>query len=378
MFERRREVTEEAHLELVRSLFCNTAATTLMGILFIIVARVAQQSTPDPLLTVLSWAGSVAAIVRVAVLVRWEQPVADADLDRATAVRAERQFGTAYLAFAVLLGLFAGRVFQVAGPEIRTIVGPLIVGYAAGVAAGMSLRPWVCVPAVMLAVVPVITACAFAGRLFDLILAFVLAALLAGGIQSMLTRYRSETEKITLRQFFASLARQDHLTGLANRLALSEAFAREVKASGAETVAVHCLDLDRFKQVNDQYGHPTGDLLLKQVAERLHSITRSRDVVARLGGDEFVVLQTGAGREGDAERLARRIVRCLGEPYIIDGKRLSIGASVGFAVSAECGDDFAQLLECADRALYRIKRNGGGGAADFADEGSDNVVRLAG
>ncbi|MET0180520.1 MAG: GGDEF domain-containing protein [Novosphingobium sp.] len=371
-------MSDETCLELVRSLFVNVTATTLMSLLFIVVATVATSRTPDVLLPALGTAGSVLAIARVGVLLFWAGTVAGPTLDVSTARRAERQFGIVYLAFALILGLFAGRVFEVATTDVQVFVGPLIVGYAAGVAAGMSLRPWICVPAVMLAVVPAVAASLLRGGATHVILAVVLTALLAGGVQSMLNRYRSETEKIGLRQFFASLARQDHMTGLANRLALSEAFGREVAANGADTLAVHCLDIDRFKQVNDQYGHPTGDLLLKQVAERLRAITRSRDLAARLGGDEFIVMQTGTASAKDAEFLARRIVRSLSEPYLIDGKRLSVGASVGYALASECGDDFAHLLECADRALYQIKRNGGGGAADFKAEDASNVVRLAG
>jgi diguanylate cyclase len=378
MFERRRPVSEETYLELVRSLFVNGTPTTLMSLLFIVTAAMATARTPDVLLPALATIGSVLAVARVAVLLFWERLASSPRLDVRAAQRAERQFGGVYLAFALLLGLFAGRVFEVGSTDVQVFIGPLIVGYAAGVAAGMSLRPWICLPAVMLAVVPVIVANLLRGGATHITLGLVLAALLAGGIKSMLNRYRSETEKIGLRQFFASLARQDHMTGLANRLALSEAFGREAAANGADTLAVHCLDLDRFKQVNDHYGHPTGDLLLKQVAERLTAITRNRDLAARLGGDEFIVMQTGTASAQDAEFLARRIVRSLSEPYVIEGKRLSVGASVGYALASECGADFTHLLDCADRALYRIKRNGGGDAADFKAGDADNVVRLAG
>ena len=136
-----RPVTDETYIELVRSVFANLVPTAIMGILFVLVAGMALRSMPDPILMVVGISGSVVALVRVAVLLRWEAMVTRPEVDAATARRAERQFGGIYLAFATLLGLFAGRAFQVSSTEVQIVVGPLVVGYAAGVAAGMSLRP---------------------------------------------------------------------------------------------------------------------------------------------------------------------------------------------------------------------------------------------
>ncbi|MET0251478.1 MAG: GGDEF domain-containing protein [Novosphingobium sp.] len=374
-----RPVTEETYVELVRSLFTSLVPTSIMGILFIVVAGMATRSTPDPLLIILGVAGSVAALVRVAVLAACKKRTHDPELNAAQAAMPDRLFGSVYVGFAVLFGLFAGRACQVGSSDVQMVVAPLVVGYAAGVAAGVSLRPWICVPSVLFAVTPVITASLAKGQPANLILAFVLAALLAGGIGSMLTRYHSEIEKITMRQLFASLARQDHLTGLANRLCLSEAFARNADArSPGKKMAVHCLDLDRFKQVNDRHGHLAGDMLLKQAGERLRAVIRRGDTAGRLGGDEFVVLQSGVTSGEEAEHMARRIVRTLSEPYLIDGKQLNVGVSVGYAVPKGV-EDLAHLLELADQSLYRAKRGGGGTeeqASGRAAAGS--AIRLVG
>ena len=303
------------------------------------------------------------SLIRVAITVAFERQASDPELNVAGAVGVERLFGMAYLTFAATLGLFAARALQVSEIEVQMVVAALIVGYAAGVAAGVSLRPWISVPAVLVAVLPTALSAALGGNIAHAVLALVLVALLAGGIGSMLARYRSEAGKIAMRNMFASLARTDHLTGLANRLAFSEAFTREVETHGAEGVAVHCLDLDRFKLVNDRLGHPAGDDLLRQVAERLQSFCRNGNSAARLGGDEFVLLQTGIGHIGEADMMARRVVRALTEPYDIASHRVEIGVSVGYAVPDGCGQELQSLLACADGALYKIKREGGGTAA---------------
>ena len=157
------------------------------------------------------------------------------------------------------------------------------------------------------------------------------------------------------------LAHHDALTGLPNRLMFHErlehALAQEGHRGG---IALLCLDLDRFKQVNDTLGHPAGDMLLKAVAGRLRGCVCEGDVVARLGGDEFAVLQRGVGLAEHASALAQRIVETLGVPYDLGGDRAVIGASVGVAVatSALCSADM--LLRSADLALYRAKSDGRG------------------
>ena len=112
-----------------------------------------------------------------------------------------------------------------------------------------------------------------------------------------------------------------------------------------------CLDLDRFKAVNDTLGHPGGDALLRAVAGRLAGALREGDVVARLGGDEFVVLQASHEQPRKAEALARRLVEELGAPYEVAGRPVAIGVSVGIALAPEHGASPDDLLKNADLAL---------------------------
>jgi diguanylate cyclase (GGDEF)-like protein len=233
------------------------------------------------------------------------------------------------------------------------------------------------VPSVLLAIVPtVVIALCYADPIYRAA-GLLLALFLAGGVQSMLSRYRLTARQVTMRRLFATLARSDHLTNLPNRLSLRERF-EEVARPGTVPgmIAVHCLDLDRFKPVNDRYGHPTGDALLKAVSERLQSVLRRNDFAARIGGDEFVVVQTSLAHAGEAEMLARRIARAIIQPYAIDGHEIVIGTSIGYALSATGGNDLDRLMAQADQALCAIKR-AGGGIAPYRETMPEGEMRLS-
>ncbi|MDI3469018.1 MAG: diguanylate cyclase/phosphodiesterase (GGDEF & EAL domains) with PAS/PAC sensor(s) [Pseudolabrys sp.] len=178
-----------------------------------------------------------------------------------------------------------------------------------------------------------------------------------------ITEHRRAQERIDY------LARYDELTGLANRMQFREEIASILAARRHEShVALHLIDLDRFKTVNDTLGHPCGDKLLKEVADRLRMVIRPGDIVTRFGGDEFVVLQTHADNRQAAESLAQRIVRAITDPFEIDEHRIDIGASIGIAMASADGTDIDQLLKKADMALYAAKRGGRGSHQFFAVE----------
>ncbi len=157
------------------------------------------------------------------------------------------------------------------------------------------------------------------------------------------------------------LANHDTLTGLANRALfreqLGQAFS-ELRPN--EGFALLCLDLDRFKAVNDTFGHPMGDSLLRAVAERLRAAVRAGDSVARMGGDEFVILQLNVSSKTEPIALARRIVEAICKPFVIEGHRLSIGVSIGIAMAPSDRMNPEWLLQDADVALYRAKEAGRG------------------
>jgi diguanylate cyclase (GGDEF)-like protein len=175
------------------------------------------------------------------------------------------------------------------------------------------------------------------------------------------TTYLDVTEQRRTQSLVAHLAHHDALTNLANRTLLRDrmemALARTLRG---DVVALHYLDLDRFKHVNDNFGHSAGDELLKGVAYRLIQGTRTTDTVARIGGDEFVVLQVGINGPADAAVLAQRLVNSMASTFEIGGNSISIGTSIGIALSTGEIENWEQLLGNADTALYRSKAAGRG------------------
>ncbi|MEZ5850986.1 MAG: EAL domain-containing protein [Hyphomicrobiaceae bacterium] len=169
------------------------------------------------------------------------------------------------------------------------------------------------------------------------------------------TERRRDAEQIS------QLARRDALTGLANRFSFREALdEKAVQLPAGRSFALHCIDLDRFKEVNDTLGHPCGDEVLRAVAMRLDSAVRGGDIVGRLGGDEFAVIQVGARSQSDAAALGNRLLDRLSAPYVIQGHHVEIGATIGIALAPGDADSPDSLLKCGDMALYRAKADGRG------------------
>jgi diguanylate cyclase (GGDEF)-like protein/PAS domain S-box-containing protein len=178
------------------------------------------------------------------------------------------------------------------------------------------------------------------------------------------------TEKRRSQEHASRLAHYDSLTGLANRFQMSQSLEKILNARQEEhrACSVFLLDLDRFKQVNDTLGHPAGDALLKQVAQRLTAAVSDLGRVGRLGGDEFEVIIPGRLPRAEFAHLAQRIIESLSRPYEIDGHRVVIGASVGIATSPDDGVTSEAIIRNADLALYAAKDNGRGCYHFFAPD----------
>ena len=188
--------------------------------------------------------------------------------------------------------------------------------------------------------------------------------------------YEDLTERRASEARLVHMARHDVLTGLPNRVLLREhlelALARGRRGG---SVAVLCLDLDRFKAVNDVLGHPAGDALLCAVADRLRMCVREADLVVRLDGDEFAVVQESAKQPVEASALARRLIDALAAPFEIERQPVTIGTSVGIALSEDGLSTPDALLKCADLALYEAK-SGGRGIFRFFEAEMDAVMQV--
>jgi len=199
------------------------------------------------------------------------------------------------------------------------------------------------------------------------IISLLRAPLSTGG---RVTIHIDVTEKRSSERQIAFLAHHDALTGLANRVQLREHIDKTVESlRPGEQASVLCLDLDRFKVINDTLGHSVGDALLFAVAGRLRDLVGEQDLVSRTSGDEFAIVQSGAQHSTDmAAALALRIVEAMGEPFELGGHHVVVGASVGIAMVPGDGDNADQLLKCADLALYRAKEDGRGAFHFFESE----------
>ncbi len=152
------------------------------------------------------------------------------------------------------------------------------------------------------------------------------------------------------------LAMHDPLTGLPNRSAITQRMRHQLQSS--QHFALLYMDLDGFKQVNDTHGHDLGDVLLQMAAARIRSRMRGIDTVARIGGDEFVALMEGISDSEECEHAARHIIEAFAEPFVCEDVRVHVGISIGAVLVPADGRDAAEILNTADRAMYRAKGRG--------------------
>jgi diguanylate cyclase (GGDEF)-like protein len=182
--------------------------------------------------------------------------------------------------------------------------------------------------------------------------------------------YTDITDRKRAEQRVDFLAHHDGLTGLPNRVLLHDRLSQGLAhaSRSGKSLVVLTLDLDRFKEINDTYGHDAGDRVLVQAADRLRSVVRASDTVARTGGDEFVVIQSDAAQPEAAVQLAQRFVEVLTLPFDIGERFVTIGTSIGIALYPGDGNTSADLLNNSDIALYRAKIDGRGAFRMFEPE----------
>lgn len=183
------------------------------------------------------------------------------------------------------------------------------------------------------------------------------------GIINDLTESKQAEAEIT------RLSLHDGLTGLPNRILFMDRLRHALAQAGrqGEKVAVYFIDLDFFKQVNDDHGHDAGDVVLAAVAARLRTCVRHTDTVARLGGDEFVALTPGIGDAGNAVAIAVKMVAAMRPPFLVNGQSCVLGVSVGVSVFPDDATEGDALLRMADAAMYAVKKAGRNGWRLYAD-----------
>ncbi|MGH6923249.1 MAG: EAL domain-containing response regulator, partial [Propylenella sp.] len=204
---------------------------------------------------------------------------------------------------------------------------------------------------------------------------------LSGEIVSVLTTSLDITDRKRAERHLLHLAHHDSLTDLPNRMLLTQKLGMEMEYAGAVggCFALHLLDLDHFKGINDVLGHSVGDRLLSVLGRELQRVVRETDIVARLGGDEFAILQTRIEGPQDAADLARRIVEATARPIDVDGKEIQATGSIGITLYPNDAGSADELLKNADLAMYQAKADGGRGFRFYSSEmqvEAHDIVRL--
>ena len=195
---------------------------------------------------------------------------------------------------------------------------------------------------------------------------------------SLFTVVRNASRRLLRqRERLTHQALHDSLTGLPNRDQLYDRLHAALRTArpGAAHPALLLMDLDRFKEINDTFGHQQGDKLLQQVGGRLRGRLRAADTVARLGGDEFAIVLPATGAAA-ASAMAAALLEALDQPFVLEGYRVTLGASIGITLAPEHGQDATTLLRRADVAMYTAKRGGGGHALYTAEQDQYSPDRL--
>lgn len=181
-----------------------------------------------------------------------------------------------------------------------------------------------------------------------------------GSVHRHIAIFSDITEKKHADDLIWRQANYDLVTNLPNRSLFLDRLESEIKKSqrSSHPLALFFIDLDRFKEVNDSYGHDIGDILLKEVAIRINSCVRSSDTVARLGGDEFTVIIPNISKLSSAEKIAKNILHIMGQPFVLSGHILRISGSIGISVYPDNATDIDHLITRADMAMYESKKQG--------------------
>lgn len=202
-----------------------------------------------------------------------------------------------------------------------------------------------------------------------------IAEILIDGNSHFLVFLRDVTERKMFQNRLELQANYDAVTGLPNRILAQDRLAQALRRAHRhqEGVALMFIDIDRFKNVNDTMGHAAGDRLLDAIGKRLRCLVRDEDTVSRFGGDEFLVIMSSISNREHVQDIAKKIIEKISEPFLIDGRELFMGASIGVALYPEDGEDFHDLLRNADTAMYRVKNEGRNAYCFFTREIGDQA-----
>jgi diguanylate cyclase (GGDEF)-like protein len=360
-----RSVADEVRRSLVETLFASPTSLGAGAVAGAACSTAIALSSGDPWLTAMAVAIALTGTLRVGHAVFFHRVRAE---DPMGSARSETIYELGAWTYAALLGAMALLTLTRSDNALyHMLAAVLTTGYAAGICGRNAGRPVIAIGQLALASAPMSIGLFLSPDPVRWVLGGVNCAFMIGMVDIALQTYSAilkamsaTREQRVLTDRFEKLARFDAMTGLENRGSFQERLHSELaalEAGGKGELAVLWVDLDRFKEINDSLGHPTGDGVLCTVARQLSAIVEGRGTVARFGGDEFVLLARGT-KPYFAEELAREVMRGLAVPMTVEGASLQVTGSIGAAVAPGHGTDADTLLQHADMALYHAKANG--------------------
>jgi diguanylate cyclase (GGDEF)-like protein len=357
----RTAISDDVYTDVVTALYATTTPAILAAACQAMVGGITIYEIGDATIAALTAIGIAVAMIRLVGISAFRRRQARApQLDRAELAIWERRYLAGSITTAFIFGAFAGRIIVLDDAVLSVMAIGIGFGFGAGVIARLSLRPVAAFLHLVAIGLPAVVVTVMQADLRHVGLGLLIAMYVVASFEMIRLSFKASINQITLKRQFEQLARLDPMTGVFNRSVLATDLPRMLLDCATGLVAVHALDLDRFKEANDRFGHPAGDALLKEVAGRLRALAADDDLVIRMGGDEFILVQRRVARAVDAEAMAQRIVQAISAPYDHCGQAIELGVSIGVALAPHDGQTAEALLGRSDKALYRAKGDRGG------------------
>ncbi len=349
--------SSEVRLELTELLFTTAVPSAIIGVSTVGLALTIMIQTSNFSFAAVAVAAILVTAYRVGCVFVFRKHGT-----RFTMLAFERFYAAGAIGFSLVLAAFSIVAFAEPLSTGQLMATVLVASYCAGIVVRASARPWIAIATVLVAAVPLAAVSTLKGTPDFIAVAIAILLVIVGSIDTVFHTYRITHDHLATRRRFAELAALDSLTGLPNRSMLYQRLDALFARSGGGQIAIHFIDLDHFKEINDNHGHATGDSILEEVARRLLSILGKDAFAARVGGDEFVIVQPNIVEESAARHLADRIVEAIRQPVALLHTTLVVETSNGCQLVEPGTIHWRDVLAAADQALYEAKRAGRGRA----------------
>jgi diguanylate cyclase (GGDEF)-like protein len=349
------------YFELVRALYSTPKSIFSATIAALTIIAISSALTDDAFYGVFFLGFMVVGAWRTGIVLLYQHTRHDTE-DMASIKRWELRALLGAWVFAGLVGLTGAYTLTAhPGTDVEILISCCVIGYIAGISSRNASRPLVTIGQISFTCIPFTIALIFRADVVHVSLAIFIGVLYVSTIVICRTVFDNIVSRHEAFRKIEILAQRDALTDLWNRAAFLHLLEQQIETvSGTQNIlALIAIDLDRFKDINDTLGHPAGDAVLKEAADRIRSAVGPEDEISRIGGDEFLVMLTGADA-AEVGRTARRILAKFSDPFMVNMTNNICGASVGYAIAPMDGSTLDELLRNADLALYEAKKRGRG------------------